>query len=335
MNKPVSDLRPIENLIMRDMTFHSVLESVRMGLFNALEDKPASASQIAKRFGFQERPTEALLDLLTANGLLASGPGGYRNTPTSSEYLVSDSPFFQGKALELENRFSRSVIQDFRGLLRGESPARKQTDDDWGSADTMQGSLQHALRGALQDTVELIANLPEFQNLRTMCDIGGNHSEFSMALLERNPQLQGTIVDLPGVVEESGKRIAERGLAHRLKTVARDLRSEPLPKDNYDLILASHVLYAFMHDLPQMIGLIRDSLKSGGWFVSQHLDPDAPIPPEQKYCREFCTRMAGYATHFIGRDLLQDALESEGFTNIKTKPSGHDQGGLIMAAQKA
>jgi SAM-dependent methyltransferase len=335
MNKPTSDLRPIENLVMKNMALYSVMESMRMGLFDALENKPASAAQVADMFDFQERPMEALLDLLAANGFLTNGSGVYANTPTSSEYLVKDSPFYQGKAMELDNRFSTHVINGFTMLLRGETAARQRTDDDWGSLDMMQGTLQHALRGALQDTVEFITGLPGFQDLRTMCDIGGNHGEFSMALMDSNTQLQGTIFDLPGVVEESGKRISERGFADRLKAVPCDLRDESLPDNQYDLVLTSHVLYAFVHDLQRVIGMIHDSLKSGGWFVSQHLDPDASVPFEQKCSREFCTRMAGYSTHFISRELLQESLRHAGFKKIITGASGHDQSGLIMAALKA
>ena len=170
--------------------------------------------------------------------------------------------------------------------------------------------------------------------MRTCCDIGGNHGEFSMALLELNPHLRGDIADLPGVVPAANERIARRGYAQRLQAIPCDLRTSRLPELRYDLILASHILYAFMDALEPLLAMLHASLKPGGWFVAQHLNPEGNLPAEYTSVVEFITRISGYKTHYIAEDSLTAALRQAGFSNIKTAPAGQHQGGLIVAAQK-
>ncbi len=186
----------------------------------------------------------------------------------------------------------------------------------------------------MQDTVDFAAALPNFQELSRMCDIGGNHGEFSMHLLDRNPGLSGVIVDLPHVVERTLERIDAKGYSQRLSARGLNLRESDLPVGAYDLILASHVLYAFLDNLEEFLAMIHRSLTPRGWFVAQHLAPDSRMPASYTTCVEFLTRMAGYRSHFIPRERLEQALTKAGFVNLRFAYSGPRQTGLIAAGQK-
>ena len=251
----------------------------------------------------------------------------------ASEYMVGTSPFFQGGALGLNARFNETVEEHFDALLRGETNARTYSDEGWGIDEVMQGTAQHARMGALQDTVAFVAALPGFGDMRAMADIGGNHGEFSMALLDRNPELVGEIVDLPHVVSAATERIGGRGYGGRLVAVARDLRTDGLPAGAYDLVLASHVLYAFVENIDALLADVFRSLRPGGWFVAQHLDPEGEAPRRYTSVVEFVTRMAGYGSHHIGGAWLSGKLAGVGFAHTQTAPAG--RGGLLVAARKA
>ncbi|MFO7594771.1 MAG: methyltransferase [Desulfocurvibacter africanus] len=335
MDKPQSDFGPIETIMMQEVAFTAILESVRIGIFDDLGAQPLSAKQLAEKHGFLEPATESLLDVLTANGLLRKESEGYRNTQLASDYFVSTSPFFQGKALEIRHQFNASIKDGFIGLLRGTAGAREITDSVWSTEDTMQGTEQHARMGGLQDTVAFIAGLPGFQTMRMMCDIGGNHGAFSMALLDRNPDLHGVIADLPEVASAANDRIARLGYSSRLEAIGCDLRSNRLPAEQYDLVLASHILYAFVNDLDGIIRMIHESLRSGGWFVAHHVNPDGELPKLVVSGLEFTTRMLGYPTHLIGRTQFEDSLRKAGFNTIQFDTVGKDRGGLIVAARKS
>ncbi|NJB69153.1 2-polyprenyl-3-methyl-5-hydroxy-6-metoxy-1,4-benzoquinol methylase [Desulfobaculum xiamenense] len=335
MNTPQSDFSPLSRLMSQEVIFHAVVQCVRLKLFDALSEQPATPEEIARKFGFQLGPTQALLELLAVNDLLTLGEHGYENTATAAEFLVSDSYFYQGAALEHNSRFTAAIKTQFIPLLKGEAnPIAHAPDDAWSDTDTMRATLQHSRMGALQDTVKVISGLPNFTEMRFMADIGGNHGEYSMALIERNPQLHGVILDLPGVVEKANERIARHELTQSLKAQVLDLRSDTLPSDSYDLVIASHILYAFMDDLAGFARQVHDSLKPGGWFVSQHMNRHSDTALQEKASLEFVTRMSGYPTHFIAREQLESAFAVAGFADIRCAFSGPGAQGLIVAGQR-
>ncbi len=335
MTVPQTDFTPLETLAMSEIAVRAALESTRLGIFDALAESPLSAHEVAGKFGFQEAKTAALLDLLVSVGLLARDSGGYTTTPTSSEYLCHASPFFVGKGMELTQRFLHSVAADFTSLLRGSSDLRSESDTLWAVDDTLDGTEQEARLGSLQDVVAFTAGLPGFAGMRRMCDVGGNHGAFSMALLDRNPQLRPELADLPEVAAAATPRIAARGYADRMSAFACDLRTDALEPARYDLLLASHVLYGFMDRLPGLLSMFHRALNSGGWFVSHHMSGEGQVPALVTQARELVTRMAGYATHVVAKEQLAGALREAGFDEIRTAPAGQRQEGLIVAARKA
>lgn len=335
MNKPQSDFGALSKLMSRELVLHSILECVKLNFFDYFDGGPVSVEQAAFRFGFEAEPAAALLEMFQAHGLLNRGPDGFENSAVSSEYLVSDSEFFQGSFLQVNNIFTQSIKENFIPLLKGECRLRDCSDSRWAEADMMLGTLQNARTGSLQDTVEFVSGLPGFQSMLFMGDIGGNHAEFSMSLLDLNPGLQGVVLDLPGVVGKIESRIVTRGYKDRLKAVACDMRTEVLKPDEFDLLLASHVLYAFMDDLSGFLDMLHSSLKKGGWFVAQHMNPDSYVDATEKKALEFLTRMSGYATHFISQAQLETAFAGAGFVNIQAAPAGRNGCGLILAGQRA
>ncbi|THB65062.1 MAG: methyltransferase domain-containing protein [Desulfovibrio sp.] len=334
MQKPQYDFTPLFSMVMESITFTAVLNGLRLGVFEAVAKSPRQASPLAEELGLQPQALQSLLELLAANGLLTEDAGEFSITPLAQEFLVASSPFFQGQFLELHNMFNVFIESDMAALLRGDASKRQVTDDSWSDHDNMRGTMQHALLGELQDTVALIMDLPGFSGMRVMCDVGGNHGEFSMALLEANPDLRAELMDLPRVAEVATERIAERGFSDRMTAHACDLRTETLPVDHYDLVLASHILYGFTDQLESFLGVIHDSLRSGGWFVAQHMDPASALPGTVKASINLITRLAGYKAHFIGQEQLEKALQSAGFGEFRTGPAGIGESGLVMAARK-
>ncbi len=334
LNKPTNDFSPIQTLMMHVQAFTAIMESTRMGVFDTLAAAPCTAAELARKHGFLEAPAEALLEMFRAYGLVEKNGKNYNPTGTASEFLATGSPFFQGQNLALHARFIQQINADFAAQLRGDSGTHEAVDDGWGLEESMTGTVQDALLGTLQDTVAFIQDLGNFPQMRTCCDIGGNHGEFLMALMDLNPDLRGEIADLPNVVPAANARIAQRGYAQRLQAIPCDLRTSNLPELRYDLILASHILYGFVNELGLLLSSIHASLKPGGWFVAQHLNPKSGLPAEYSSVVEFITRISGYKTHHIPEETITTALRQAGFSNFKTAPAGQHQGGLIVAAQK-
>ncbi|EFL52796.1 Methyltransferase type 12 [Solidesulfovibrio fructosivorans JJ]] len=335
LSVPQTDFTLLEALAISEIASRAVLESTRLGIFDVLADVSLAPSEVAAKFEFQEAKTEALLALLASLGLLATDAGAYRATPLAAEYLRHDSPFFMGKGMELNQRFIRSIATDFTGLLRGTADLRSDTDALWAVEDTLEGAEQFARIGPLQAAVAFLSGLPGFDRWRRMCDVGGNHGTFAMALLDKNPRLRADLVDLPEVAEAAADRIAARGYADRMTAFSCDLRKTSLESERYDLLFVSHVLYGFMDNLADVLSMFHAALTPGGWVVSHHMSPESRVPASIVQGREFMTRMAGYSTHAIGREFLENVLREVGFDNITVASAGHHQSSLLVAGQKA
>lgn len=334
MNRPATDFLKIESLMMNGVAFRTIMECLEMKLFDDFEEQFFTSSDYAEKRGFQDPPTAAMLELLTAHGLLIDTTEGYTNSRLSSEHLVTGAQYYQGSLLKINCHFNESISCNLLNTLKGTVDSREDCDESWAMEESIKGSAAHARLGALQDTTDFICSLPEFPQMRTMCDIGGCHGEFTTALLDKNTQLKGEITDFPEVCKAAAQHIPLHRYEGRISLSPRDIRTEPLPSNSYDLIIASHVIYAFMNNLSETLSMIHKSLRSGGWLITQHMDKNGSMPAEYASTLEFITRMFGYETHFINAAELMEKLNKTGFNCPLPTAAGYNGIGVIVAGQK-
>jgi hypothetical protein len=334
MQRPQHDFEPIAILSVESIASRALIESVRMKLYDRLET-PQTVAQIAATFDMTDGAAEAFLDVLEERGLLVNSNGMYANSPVASEYLVSESPFYQGGSIELHEKLNDSVVREMTNLLHG-GGTRGGHEAPWKpSADYLASLVQYSLRGGLQDTIDFIVALQGFLEMRTMCDIGGNHGRYSMALLDQNPDLTAVVADLPDVVSVASSMCREAGYGERLSFAPCDLRDDSPSPGAYDLVLASHVLYPFSEQLDDVVARIGQALKPGGWFVAQHLDPNNSASRRFRTAMDLTTCLMRNSRHVVYPADLESAMSRAGLGDIKTATSGYHAENAIVAARRA
>src|SRR5688572_20944139 len=90
---------PIEIYRYRDGLYAAdMLTAAITGLdfFTFLANQPRTKDEICKSLGTQQRPTDVMLTLFTAMGLLENHDGNFSLTPTAREHLVNTSPWYLG-----------------------------------------------------------------------------------------------------------------------------------------------------------------------------------------------------------------------------------------------
>ncbi|NOY51317.1 MAG: SAM-dependent methyltransferase [Chlorobi bacterium] len=97
-------------------------------------------------------------------------------------------------------------------------------------------------------------------------DVGGNTGKFSIFCAKNNPDIEMTILDLPGQVKEANKNVEKEGLAGRISTHALNLldNSIPFPK-GHDTVWMSQFLDCFSQQ--EILGLLersRDAIDENG-----------------------------------------------------------------------
>ncbi|MCJ2163346.1 MULTISPECIES: methyltransferase [unclassified Pseudodesulfovibrio] len=322
-------------MMISSLSTKAVMSAVELKVFDRLEGQAKGAEALAAEMGLVAERLEPILDILVAADLLARTVDGYVNTAMASEYLVSSAPLYQGDSMALTMRFNAMVEDSITALVSGGEVGRNVTDNDWGVAETMEGTAQDAKGNGLSPVVDLVAGLPGFDEFRTMGDIGGNHGSYTMGVLERNDEMHGTIFDLPHVVEQAQARCDRLGFGDRVTTHGLDFREDRIPAGHFDLILTSHVLYAFKSDLGDALARIAEGLKPGGWFVSHHCFRGGNRLNEMAEASlELLTRLCGYSSHFIEQDELVGILGSLGFDDIRCRPVSETGLGLMVAARK-
>lgn len=201
----------------------------------------------------------------------------------------------------------------------------------------MKSMGQGVMSGSIQDATEFISALPEFPDLLRMCDLDGNHGFYTMALIDRNTRLRGTICDLPEVVKLAKEVISEMGYSDRIDTIGCDLETDGSIGKGYDLVLASNVIYAWKGHLEDIFERINEAMVPGGVFVSNHFSMDDDgCGPVSGAMMELMTRLGGYPTHHLSEDELTNALTACGFGGFTVRPAeeGRQYRSLLLAARK-
>ncbi len=86
----------------------------------------------------------------------------------------------------------------------------------------------------------------DFSSARRVLDVGGGGGRNAIALAEKNPQMEVTILDLPAVQHICEENICRQGLADRIKFVACDIFKDGFPRD-FDDVLFFHELMIWNH----------------------------------------------------------------------------------------
>ena len=131
MNPPTCGPDAIWDAMLAPYHFPSVLVADEIGLFAWLDETPASGEQVAGHYGISGHAAIALLGVLASHGHLVQHGGRFHLTESSRQFLLPDSAYYCGPALDLRRQrpIDHAVIKDilFRDRA-GEPPVLFDTD---------------------------------------------------------------------------------------------------------------------------------------------------------------------------------------------------------------
>ena len=330
-----SNFRELDDILRAGYAPNVISTAIKLGLFDALFEEPMDARTLSARLGTVYEITEAFANVLVALNLLAKTGSDYSLAPLSKDFLVKSTPAYQGGMIAMMSQQGQ-IMEKMPEILKN-GPPNVFNSSMWVNAEFMKVMGQGAMGGSIQDATEFISALPEFASMSRMCDLGGNHGFYTMALIDRNPQLKGTVCDLPEVARLAKEVISEMGYSDRIDTIGCDLETDGTIGKGYDLIFASNVIYAWKGHLEDIFERINEAMVPGGVFVSNHFSMDddgcGPVPGTMM---ELMTRMGGYPTHHLSEGELNDSLTACGFGDFTVRPAedGRQYRSLILAARK-
>ena len=265
MPENAAGLEAILNGYRAYQVFKAALE---FGLFDLLHGEPnLDREVIAKRLGINGMFIRSFLLSLKEMGLIAEEAEKYANSAMAQDFLVRESPLFQGAWIE-EDTGCASRWSNLTEQLQKDKPDAYAFDQA-PRTDFIRALGQRSLRGELQGAIEEIIAWDEFAEARTVLDLGGGHGLYAIALCQANKDLRGVVFDKPHVMPETSAFLEEYGMTERLEARGGDIDTDDIGED-FDIVLISHVLYKFRKKMPEFFNKIRRALRPGGLLVSNH-----------------------------------------------------------------
>jgi SAM-dependent methyltransferase len=322
----------IEGAVMEDVRgfFKSrvILTAAELDLFTRLEKGQATADDLAKELRCDQRCLTRLLDCLVALHLLSKQDGIYQ-TSERGALLSAEHPETELPMVLHINGLWETWSGLTETLKTGENPRRKPVADR--GKDSLKDFIgaMHVVGRSLSNEIADSYDLSPFKRL---LDIGGATGTYTIAFLEKNPQMTAVLFDLPDVIPWAEERLGSEGLVGRVELVAGDFYHDELPR-GCDLALLSAIIH---QNSPQenldLYGKIHGALEPGGkLLIRDHvMDPGRTFPPQGTlFAINMLVNTKGGDTYTF--DEIKDTLEAAGFGEVKLVREGERMDCLVEA----
>jgi hypothetical protein len=220
---------------------------VELEIPDLLHETPKSAEELARDTGADVDALNRVLRFLVSRDLLGiTSDGRYENNKTS-ELLRGEHPYsWKGWVEFFASDWNWNIWSDAKhSVMKGGGAAEAALGlpfFDYLNSNAEAGS---AFNAAMQNgsTMQglLVQEKYDFSKSQHVCDIGGGTGAVLGNLLMVNPQLRGTLFELPAVAEPARAHLSSLSLLDRCEVVSGDFfESIPVEADIYTLFAVVH-----------------------------------------------------------------------------------------------
>ncbi|MGW2051452.1 methyltransferase [Streptomyces sp. NPDC001858] len=242
-----AETAPPPSMRLRELVFGAacaaaVRSCARLGVADVLGDAPMTVDDLAAAAKLEPRPLRRLLRALTCYGVFAERPDGTWAHTEMSRLLREDDPhslrnialwctepwtWDAWPKLDEAMRTGGNVVED----LYGKEFFTYLNEDAPESAEV----FNRAMTTSSEQSAREVAALLDLTGSTSVADIGGGQGHVVASLLDKYPAMQGSLLDLPRVVDNAVPRLLDGGdLAHRARIVPGDVRmAVPVKADVY------------------------------------------------------------------------------------------------------
>lgn len=294
--------------------------ALELDLFTHLAGEAQDTATLASAAGAVPQRLVMLLEALRQIGITTESGGKWSLTPSAREMFVLNPehpnlymiPVAKAMA-NLADTFYLQMADAVKGKINFKAevaypPVTRA--DNWYFEEIHRSNAHFAIKLLLEE-----ANLSA---TKTLVDVGGGIGDISAALLKKYPQLDSTILNLPGAIELVNENAAEKGVEGRLRGAAVDIYKDAYPKA--DAVMFCRILYSANAQLTDtMCRKAFDALPSGGRLLILDMIIDDPESPNFDYLSHYILG-AGMPFSVLGfkeQSAYQGILEHIGFSNVR------------------
>lgn len=261
-----------------------IMSANNIGLFNILDNKEKTLTQIAMELNLEEDRIEPILNGLTFHKIISKNKDSYY-LEEYNEVLNKNSEYNQLGYIQ----FAETIIKRYENLenaIKNKEAAtnsfKELTEKD--AESFMQGMNANAINPS-----KFIAENYNFDNHKIL-DVAAGAGTYSITVAKKYENVTAKMIDLPEMVKIQNKRIHQEGLEERLTSEIYDYNIN-FPTGNYDDVF----LFAVVHQEPEehirkLLDNIYTVLKPNGrLFLTSFFLNEDKISPE--YSVQFAIEM--------------------------------------------
>ena len=305
-----------------------ILTAAELDLFTQIHRGVDTASELAEKNRLDARAVTRLLDAVVTFGLLTKENNQYglneEGVFLSSDHLETTLPMILHMN-EMWDTWSR--LTDI--VIEGRNPDKIPITEKGEKTISAFINAMHVVGKGLSRQIAQELDLPQYNKL---LDIGGATGTYTIAFLEKNPNMKAVLFDLKQVIPMAEKSLRETGIFDRVKLVEGNFYTDPLPP-GCDLALLSAIIHQNSPD--QNLNLykkIHEALEPGGTvMIRDHImEQDRVNPPGGAiFALNMLVGTRGGDTYTFKE--VSNALETAGFIDVKQIKHGEKMDCIVTA----
>lgn len=247
--------------------------AAKLSIADQLASGPRSVSDLAKKSGVNEDRLYRVLRAIAQMGIFREEPGNgkiFSNTP-ASEFLIADREgSVRNTLLFTADPFHFKVYAEMlhsvkTGELAVDYVYKKPVFELFGTPgmEEVTENFNNAMTAISHMVMPAVLEVYDFSSIGTLIDIAGGHGFVLSSILQKYPQMQGVLFDMPHVIEGAPALLKRMGVESRVKTATGDFfKAVPAGGDAY---IMKHIIHDW-DDAPAITILknIREQLAKKG-----------------------------------------------------------------------
>jgi cyclopropane fatty-acyl-phospholipid synthase-like methyltransferase len=310
----------------------AMLAGMQLDVFTPLQNGPLTAKEVADSIGVGADRLRLLLYCLVAAGLLTENDGRFSNTAEANQFLVKGAPSYMG------NRQAAIAMRWTGSLKTAESIRSGVPQAKLDFSNSPQEEVEKFLRNINANTIpaaRALLDKYDFSSTKTLVDIGSGGGGLAITITKACPHIKATAIDLPQVTPIAQKIVQEEGATDRVKVIAANVVSGPLP-GSYDVAVLRGLLQVLSSDdARRAVKNTYAALNPDGkiYIIGQILDDSRISPPEA-----VGFNLAFINTYDAGESYTEkehrDWLSDAGFVDVQRANFLVADGSGLMTARK-
>ncbi|MBW4552779.1 MAG: hypothetical protein KME35_16960 [Aphanocapsa sp. GSE-SYN-MK-11-07L] len=305
-----------------------VVTAVRLGIFDALNQQPQTAADLATAMNYDAHGMQVLLESLDGFGFIQRQGNQYRLTAVSAQHLTKAGGLVHD-FLRLGGDISSQMALLEEDIRTGQVP-NFHFDPQ---SSTCAANYYTMLESSGQQRAPQVIKWAKLNPApKRMLDVAGGPAEYSIAFCRSYPGLKASILDLPNAAQVGMPKIAEAGLSDRISYIEGNLLDTDWGTD-YDLVFLSNILHCLQAEQCQ-IALQKSwqALRPGGTILINDLfhpgDRGKLSAPMSLFSLIYYVTCGGRTWP---QSTVLEWLTQTGFTHLR---SAQQQLVLVVAGQK-